>query len=226
LVQRDPIERPAGAQGKFSTIAAVTGLPEEPPGRLPDQPLGHFLDDVAAARPAPGGGTSAACACALAAALVEMAARLSKADGSDDAAERARDLRLRALELAERELGSYEPVLAASRLPVDDPARAPRLEAALIEASEPPLAIAETAAETAALALDVARASTPSVRGDAATGAVLAEAAAAAAAALVEINMSGRAAEHVDRARRAVRRAGAARTEALALGAGSSQPAG
>jgi methenyltetrahydrofolate cyclohydrolase len=186
----------------------VTGLAE--------QPLGRFLEEVAEASPAPGGGSSAAIACALAAALVEMAARL--AGGSEDGAERARGLRRHALELAERELTSYGPVLAALRLPRDDPSREQQLESTLTQASEPPLAIAEAAAETAVLAAQIARASSPSVRGDALTGAVLAEAAGAAAAALVEINLSQRAGDAaLDRARAARRRASEARARALAL---------
>jgi methenyltetrahydrofolate cyclohydrolase len=188
----------------------VTGLAE--------QPLGRFLEEVAEAGPAPGGGSSAAVACGLAAALVEMAARLTPVGIPDDAVERARGLRQRALELAERELTSYEPVLAALRLPTDDSDREPRLEAALTDASGPPLAIAEAAAETAVLAVDVARASSPSVRGDALTGAVLAEAAAAAAASLVEINLGHRLSDAaLDRARDSRRRAGEARDAAAAL---------
>jgi methenyltetrahydrofolate cyclohydrolase len=189
----------------------VTGLAE--------QPLGRFLEEVAEATPAPGGGSSAAIACALAAALVEMAARL--AGGSEDDAERAGGLRRQALELAGRELTSYGPVLAALRLPRDDPSREQRLDSTLTEASEAPLAIAEAAAETAVLAAQVARATSPSVRGDALTGAVLAEAAGAAAATLVEINLSQRAGDAaVDRARAARRRAGEARARALELAPG------
>jgi methenyltetrahydrofolate cyclohydrolase len=189
----------------------VTGLAE--------LPLGRFLDEVAEASPAPGGGSSAAFACALAAALVEMSARL--AGVSEEGPERARELRRQAVELAERELTSYEPVLAALRLPADDPSREQRLETTLIEASGPPLAIAEAAAETAVLAAQVVGASSPSVRGDALTAAVLAEAAGAAAAALVEINLSERAGDAaVDRARAARRRADEARSRALALVSG------
>jgi methenyltetrahydrofolate cyclohydrolase len=188
----------------------VTGLAE--------QPLGRFLDEVAEANPAPGGGSSAALACGLAAALVEMAASLSRKGGARDAAARARDLRQHALELAERELTSYEPVLAALRLSDDDPARGPALETALSEASGSPLAIAEAAAETAALGVEVARASSASVRGDALTGTALAEGAAAAAASLVEINLAERGRDaSLDRAREARRRAGVARAEALGL---------
>jgi formiminotetrahydrofolate cyclodeaminase len=206
----DPIERLTSAQPEFSSIAGVTGVAE--------LPLGRFLEEVAEAKPAPGGGSSAALACGLAAALVEMAASLSRKGGSRDAAGRARDLRRCALDLAERELSSYEPVLAAMRLPDDDPARGPALETALSDASGPPLAIAEAAAKTAALGVEVARASSASVRGDALTGTVLAEGAAAAAASLVEINLAERAGDaSLDRAREARRRACVARSEALRL---------
>jgi hypothetical protein len=49
--------------------------------------------------------------------------------------------------------------------------------------------IAETAAEVAELGVEVAASASPSVRGDALTGVVLAEAAASAAFRLVEINV-------------------------------------
>jgi methenyltetrahydrofolate cyclohydrolase len=179
---------------------------------LREQPLASLLDDIAGATPAPGGGTSAALAFALGAALVEMAARLA---GDTGAASRACDLRAQALELAERELSSYAPVLEAGRLPREDPARAVRLGDALLEASRTPLAIAEGAAEAAELGAAVARASSPSVRGDAVTGVLIAEAAAAAAATLVEINLERQpAAPELERAGRARERASRAREEA------------
>jgi formiminotetrahydrofolate cyclodeaminase len=161
--------------------------------RLIEMPLGEVLDEVAAATPAPGGGSSAALVCAFAAALVEMAAQLGVARGADVATEtpdRAHDLRRRALDLAEEELSSYAPVLEALRLPDDDPERPGRLDAALSAAAESPLAIAETAAEAAELGARVAAGSRRDVRGDAITAAVLAEAATAAAAGLVEINLT------------------------------------
>jgi formiminotetrahydrofolate cyclodeaminase len=187
---------------------------------LAEQPYSQILEEVAAATPAPGGGSSAACTCALAAALVEMAARLGQARGAGPppgAPERARVLRERALRLAERELTAYLPVLEASRLPSDHPERGDRLRVALSEAASTPLAIAEAAAETADIGMEVVRSSNPRVRGDAVAGVLLAEAAAAAAAALVEINLEGLG-EH-DRlagAREARRRAAEARTAAVA----------
>jgi methenyltetrahydrofolate cyclohydrolase len=152
---------------------------------LSKQPLEEFLSNVAAATPAPGGGSSAAVSAALAAALVEMAASVpsSKASGaarSDRAAEQAGALRARAMRLAQEEMSSYAPVLEAR----DEHER----ELALAAASEPPAQIAETAAEVAELGVEVARSASPSVRGDALAGVVLAEAAASAAFRLVEIN--------------------------------------
>jgi len=145
---------------------------------LSKEPLEAFLAAVAAGTPAPGGGSSAAVAAGLAAALVEMAARLASSDG---AADQAGALRARALRLAEEEMSSYAPVLEAR----DEHER----ELALAAASEPPAMIAETAAEVAELGVEVAASASPSVRGDALTGVVLAEAAASAAFRLVEINV-------------------------------------
>jgi formiminotetrahydrofolate cyclodeaminase len=161
---------------------------------LSKQPLDEFLASVADATPAPGGGSSAAVTAALAAALVEMAARLAAsraaaAEGapsargasSSRAADRAGALRARALRLAQEELSSYAPVLEAR----DERERS----LALAAASEPPAHIAETAAEVAELGVEVASAASAAVRGDALTGVTLAEAAASAAFRLVEINV-------------------------------------
>ena len=187
---------------------------------LDAQTLAGFLDEVAAPTPAPGGGSSAGCTAALAAALVEMAARLAierhGPEGlSADLPERARALRRKALELAEQELSTYGAVLDAVRLPADDPRRADRLEEALVEASRPPVEIAQAAAVVAELGLAVARASSPSVRGDALTGTLLAESASAAAATLVQINLAQRPSDGLrNQASEARARAGRAREAA------------
>ena len=179
---------------------------------LGERALGSFLDEVAAGTPAPGGGSSAAVTLALGAALVEMSASLA---GDSESAARAGALRAAGLELAEAELSSYAPVLEAVRLPRDDPSRPGRLEAALLEASRTPLAIAERAAEAAELGVAVATVSSPSVGGDAVTGVLLAEAACAAAAGLVEINLARQSsAPALERAREAAGRAARARSQA------------
>jgi methenyltetrahydrofolate cyclohydrolase len=166
---------------------------------------------VAARTPAPGGGSSAACACAVSAALVEMAAAFTP--DREPVASRARELRIRALDLAEIELHAYEPVLEALRLPRDDPSRAGQVEAAQATASESPLAIASVAAELAELAADLARTGNQNLAGDAIAGTLIAEASAQAAARLVTINLAEGSA--VSEATEFARRALKAREEAL-----------
>ena len=139
-----------------------------------------------------------ACTCGLAASLVEMVAALTIA--RPDHAERhqrmeeiraqAHALADRALELGELELHAYEPVLEALQLRSEDPDRPARLAAALSDAAHPPFELARTAAEISELALDAGRLGTPHLRGDASTGALLAEGACQAAARLVRINLA------------------------------------
>jgi formiminotetrahydrofolate cyclodeaminase len=168
---------------------------------LGNQSVERFLEAVASDAPAPGGGSSSAVAAALGAALVEMAARLA---GRVDAVEAAGRLRKQALRLAEEELTSYAPVLAA-RSPEER-------SAALAAASETPARIAELAAQVAGLGIDVADSSSTPVRGDALAGVVLAESAASAAARLVAINVGS--GSVLERAREAEKRASKARASA------------
>jgi formiminotetrahydrofolate cyclodeaminase len=187
---------------KLSTCSSVTTpLPYPRVADLGEQSLDDFLDSVGEDTPAPGGGTSSAITTALAAALVEMSARLAS---DDEAAEAAAGMRTEALRLAEEELTSYAPVLEA-QTPADR-------TTALDGASEPPAQIAETAANVAELGVRIAGSSSPAVRGDALTGVVLAEAAAAAAARLVETNITT--GPVFDRARGAAERASKARAAA------------
>ena len=104
-------------------------------------------------------------------------------------AERARELRSRALELAEIELHAYEPVLEALRLPREDPERAARVQAANEDASRSPLEVARIGVELAELAAELADTGNQNLTGDAIAGALLAEASAQAAARLVTINL-------------------------------------
>ena len=167
--------------------------------------LEAFVAAVADRTPAPGGGAAAGAGCALGAALAEMAARFA---GLEEAAAQAAALRRDGLALAEADRSAYAPVLAALRLPADDPGRAEALLAAQSAAAEVPLAIAEAAASAAALARDVAAAGKPGLRGDALAGADLAAGAARAAARLVEINLADLVDDpRVVRARAAVARA-------------------
>ena len=177
-----------------------------------ERPLGELLTALAERSPAPGGGCAAAWAGALAAALLEMAAAFA---GADATAERARVLRMQLLEAGEAELRSYEPVLEATRAAATDPAR---LDAALSDASDAPLAIARASAEVAELAAEIAARSRPALAGDAVAGVLLAEAASRCAARLVEINLSGREDTRLDELATLEDRAATARDRADAIG--------
>jgi glutamate formiminotransferase/formiminotetrahydrofolate cyclodeaminase len=149
-----------------------------------DEPLGRFVGRIADETPAPGGGSTAAIVVAMAAALVEMAARFSAAwDGAAQAATRAQALRERALPMARRDAEGYEAVLRATRRGAD-------VDAALAEASAVPLELAQAGAEVAELGALVTADGKRSVRGDAAAGAVLGAAVASVAANLVAINLA------------------------------------
>ena len=164
-----------------------------------ERSLRGLLDEVAAATPAPGGGSAAAWTCALAAALVQMTAAftLARPDAADrhermrEIAAQAEAQRHSAIELAERELESFTPVLTALRLPAGEE-RSRAVDRALSAAAETPLAIARLAAGLAALALEARELATPHLRADALAGLLLAEGACQASAVLVATNLRDR----------------------------------
>lgn len=145
--------------------------------------VGGLLERVAARTPAPGGGAVAAVTAASAAALVAMAARFS-----DEPAGPAEALRARLEPLADADAAAYTAVLAAYRLPADDPLRSGRIADALRVATEVPREIAAAAREVAVLADHLVEHGNRNLTGDARVASVLASAAAEAATALVEIN--------------------------------------
>ena len=164
--------------------------------------LERLLEEVAAPTPAPGGGACCGWAAALAAALVEMAAGVAAAQaevgqgggssvdeplgGVRAARSRATQLRLQALDLADRDRASYAPVLAAQRA-----GNQAEVELALARAADVPFALAGVSAEVAELARQVLVDGRPSLRGDAITALELARAACRAATGLVQINLAG-----------------------------------
>ena len=181
---------------------------------LADHSVRELLDAVGARTPAPGGGSAAALSGSLAAGLVEMAARFTP--GREDVAEKGALLREHLLELGERELSAYEPVLEAFRLDAGDPDREARLREALSDAADSPLAIAREAAAAAALGAELALTGNAHLTGDAITGTLLAEAACCAAARLVEINLARVPSDpRLDETAELTRRASAARAKAL-----------
>jgi formiminotetrahydrofolate cyclodeaminase len=170
-------------------VAGVTGP-------LANERLDVLLQRVATADASPGAGPTIAWTCAMAAGLAEMvcAVELRKdppaSAGSAARRDRAAELRGRALELAEADVAAYSAVMAvvARR---DEPGHGGRLREAMSHAAQPPLEIAETAAEVTRLAADCTAYARGGVRGEALTAAVLGETAVRAAAAVVEMNLAG-----------------------------------
>ena len=191
---------------------------------LAEQSVRELLEAVGAQTPAPGGGSAAALAASMAAGLVQMAARFTRArddyaqvhERMDEVAEEAGTLRARLLELGERELYAYERVLEAFALDPGDPDREARLLEALSDAADSPLEIARSALSVASLGAELAATGNVNLTGDAITGTALAEAACCAAARLAEINLARVPSDpRLDEAAELTRQASAARAKAL-----------
>ena len=188
-------------------------------------PVEELLSAVAARTPAPGGGASAAFVTALAAGLVGMAARYAgdARDTHDEAATwvgLADDLRRRSAPLADADADAYGRYLDATRMSreTDPDGRRRAVDAALSAATDVPVAISELAADVAALAADLVANGNRRVRGDAATGGLLASAAATAASMLVVENLRPVGEDpRRDRAARAAARAEAAAAAVVEL---------
>jgi glutamate formiminotransferase/formiminotetrahydrofolate cyclodeaminase len=161
--------------------------------------LDGWLDELAAAAPAPGGGSASALAGALAASLVAMVCRLTMGRKAyAGAAPRARDILAQAeglrgdlRRLVDRDARSYDDVMAAYRIPKDDPARAAAIDRALLAAAEVPLDTARAAATTLELAGEIAAIGNRNARSDAKVAELLAHAAARGALENVRVNLEG-----------------------------------
>lgn len=193
-----------------------------------------FVQEVASAEPAPGGGAAAAHVAALGAALGEMIAHLTEGREkfSDvqkevrDALAQLRPLRARLARTANEDAASFERVMEARRLPKDTEderrVRAVKIEEALKGAALVPLEVAGAAVQVLELLETLSEIGNPNALSDAATGAQLILAAIASARYNVMVNASDIedeefAAEHLSRARDLLERAReiAARIEAL-----------
>jgi formiminotetrahydrofolate cyclodeaminase len=159
-----------------------------------DLRLRDLLDRVAAAEPAPGGGSVLAFVAAMAAGVLTMAARASDAGWGDAGAvaAQAESLRLRAEPLAQLDAETYERALAGHEetAGLDSERRDWEIGRRYAEAAEPPLKIAEVAADVAALAAEVAKCADQKLRPDALAAAALASAVARAAVELVAVNLT------------------------------------
>jgi formiminotetrahydrofolate cyclodeaminase len=165
--------------------------------------IGDWLERLGSAAPTPGGGAAAALAAAAGAGLVEMVVNLTVgkkayAEHEDHVrpiGAQARELRLRALELAGDDEAAFSAVMSAYGLPKatdgEKAARAAAVEAATADAAQPPLRVAEVAARVIELASALPGRSNRNVLSDVGIAASLALSALESSAINVEVNLAG-----------------------------------
>ncbi len=166
------------------------------------EPLDDWLDRLASAAPAPGGGAAAALAGALGAALVSMVAHFTVgrpryAEVEADAQmvlQTSEALRADLTALVAADAQAYQAVAEAYRRPrataSERAERAVAVQSALDTATEVPLRIAESARTTLALAARIAEIGNRTVLTDAGGAALLARAAQRAALLNVHANLA------------------------------------
>ena len=164
----------------------LPSMPESAAPRL-DPMLASLAEEPVDGDVYPAGGAVAALVAALAASLTSAAADRSRAGWAEAGGVRsqAQALRRRATVLAQRDADAY----AAARKALAERAGDFELGTAVREAAGPPLELAASAADIAALACAVAEHGAGDVRADAVVAACLAAAAAGAAEHLVRINL-------------------------------------
>jgi formiminotetrahydrofolate cyclodeaminase len=158
----------------------------------------EWLDELASAAPAPGGGAAAAMQAAVGAALLEMVCNLTIGKPRYAAVEAAMTAaraeasaaRAEALELAEADATAFGAVSEAYKLPRDEEDRPVRIQRALVGAAEVPLRTADLATRLIALAGRIRPDANQTVVSDVAVAAVAARAALESAVVNVEVNLA------------------------------------
>jgi formiminotetrahydrofolate cyclodeaminase len=166
-------------------------------GGLGDLSVRTYLDDLASSSPTPGGGAVGALSAATGAALIAMVGRLTV--GKPDAADL--EDRMRAMietadaataafaELADRDAHAFDSVMAAYKMPKDEPtARSAAIQAGLLEAASVPLEVARRAVDLMELAEDATAMGNPQAASDGLSAGAVLYAGALCAMANVEIN--------------------------------------
>ncbi len=160
-----------------------------------------FLEELASAAPAPGGGSAAAMAGATGAALVAMVARLTigRKNYQDVSAAfeailpRADAMRAALLKLIDEDANSYARVMDAYQLPKNTDAeketRTAAIQTALKGATETPLRVAQHCAQVLEMSEFACARGNKNAASDAGAGALMAEAGLRAALLNVEINL-------------------------------------
>jgi len=168
---------------------------------LTESPVNVFLEELASAKPAPGGGSAAALCGATGAALISMVCNLTIGKKKyaevepqiKDILAKADALRLKLIGLIEKDIAAYTEVSAAYKLPretdAEKAARSEAIQKSLKAATMPPMGIVEACVETLKLCMPTAEMGNIAAVSDAGVGAVAAEAGMRSAAMNVLINL-------------------------------------
>jgi len=162
------------------------------------QSLQNFLERLASGDPTPGGGSAAAVMGAMGAALVSMVANLTigkpryrqvEADMRRLLA-RADALRAQLSDAMEADVEAFNRVMAAYRLPKDDPERSEAIQTALKQATEVPLHCARLCVAVIELCREAADKGNSNVLSDVGVGVLAAHAALKSCAINVTVNLN------------------------------------
>jgi glutamate formiminotransferase/formiminotetrahydrofolate cyclodeaminase len=183
--------------------AALTGAPmESPEGKLAEVAR-PFLDAVAAPSATPGGGSVSAHAAAMAAALGQMVAGLSRkkksqilhVDKLSDQLEKLRETGETLTKAIDRDAKAYDAVMAAFKSPEDSAEakkrREQEIEKATKAAAEVPMEVAELATALQERLVQLESMAAASMKSDLQVARLMAVAGAKGALANVEINLNG-----------------------------------
>ena len=161
-----------------------------------DRSIEEFTDLLASRASVPGGGGASALCGALGIALGSMVGEFTLgkkkyADYEEDIKalmERAEILRKEAVALVDKDAEAFEPLAKAYAIPKEEPSRDEILEKCLRDAAEVPLRLFDLAVEGLDLMKEFALKGSRMIVSDAATGAVILEAALKGAAVNVKVN--------------------------------------
>ncbi|HEB77549.1 MAG TPA: methenyltetrahydrofolate cyclohydrolase [Methylothermaceae bacterium] len=162
------------------------------------QSLQRFLDQLASRDPTPGGGSAAAVMGAMAAALVSMVANLTIGKPRYQEVEgemrrllaQAESLRDQLLDAMEADVEAFNQVMAAYRLPKDNPERSQAIQTALKKATEAPLRCARLCVAVIELCREAADKGNRNVLSDVGVGVLAAHAGLKSCAINVTVNLN------------------------------------
>ncbi|SRR6266568_547379 len=166
-----------------------------------NEPLQHYLDDLASAKPTPGGGSASALTGAMGAALASMVARLTQDKPGyatvhqeiEELVQRIEKLRSRFQQLMQEDIDAYGRLSACFKMPHNtDEERATRsaaIQDALLQAALVPLTTVESAGELVNYCRRIAEIGNTLVLSDVVVAATLASGAGKGASEMVRINL-------------------------------------